>query len=55
MSGAAATPILIAKAMAEYGKKCNLKDVTVCHMHTEGDAPYTAKDCEGNYNYYPSI
>lgn len=33
--------------MTDYGKKNGLKNVTVCHMHTEGDAPYTNPDCEG--------
>ncbi|KAL1138195.1 hypothetical protein AAG570_009887 [Ranatra chinensis] len=47
LSGAASTPIHIAKAMTEHGKKNNLKNITVCHMHTEGDAPYTHKECEG--------
>lgn len=47
LSGAAATPIDLAKAMTSYGKKAGLKNVTVCHMHTEGDAPYTNPDCAG--------
>lgn len=47
LSGAAATPIPLVNAMTEYGKKCGLKNVTVCHMHTEGTAPYTAPECEG--------
>lgn len=45
--GAAATPIDLLKAMTEVGKKKCLKDVTVCHMHTEGAAPYTDPSCEG--------
>ena len=27
--------------MVEHGKKCDLADVTVCHMHTEGPAAYS--------------
>ncbi|UYV79294.1 hypothetical protein LAZ67_17001976 [Cordylochernes scorpioides] len=27
--------------MVEHGKKANLKDVQVCHIHTEGPAEYT--------------
>ncbi|KAL3268699.1 hypothetical protein HHI36_007802 [Cryptolaemus montrouzieri] len=45
--GAAATPITLLKAMTEHGKANKLKDVGVCHMHTEGHAPYTEPDCEG--------
>uniref|UniRef100_A0A1B6C3B9 Uncharacterized protein n=1 Tax=Clastoptera arizonana TaxID=38151 RepID=A0A1B6C3B9_9HEMI len=47
LSGAAATPVHLAKAMTDHGKKSGLKNVTVCHMHTEGEAPYTNPDCEG--------
>ncbi|CAG9760113.1 unnamed protein product [Ceutorhynchus assimilis] len=45
--GAAATPIHCLDAMTQVGKKKNLKDVTVCHMHTEGPAAYTDPSCEG--------
>lgn len=45
--GAAATPVTLLSAMTEVGKKKNLKDVTVCHMHTEGPAAYTDPSCEG--------
>nr|CAD7200051.1 unnamed protein product [Timema douglasi] len=47
IQGAAATPIELVKAMTEYGKTSGLKGVTVCHMHTEGDAGYTEADCDG--------
>ena len=49
LSGAAATPIHVAKVMTDYGKKAGLKNVTVCHMHTEGHAPYTNPDCVGMF------
>lgn len=45
--GAAATPIDLLNAMTAVGKKKNLKDVTVCHMHTEGPAAYTDPSCAG--------
>ncbi|XP_077283969.1 succinyl-CoA:acetate/propanoyl-CoA:succinate CoA transferase [Arctopsyche grandis] len=45
--GAAATPQHLLTAMTEHGKAANLKDITVCHMHTEGKAPYTEPECEG--------
>ncbi|KAJ8941830.1 hypothetical protein NQ318_005113 [Aromia moschata] len=45
--GAAATPVALLSAMTEIGKKNNLKNVKVCHMHTEGKAPYTDPSCEG--------
>lgn len=39
-SAAAATPINLIDAMVDHAKKNNLKDITVCHMHTEGPARY---------------
>lgn len=45
--GAAATPIELLKAMTEVGKDENLKNIRVCHMHTEGPATYTDPSCEG--------
>ncbi|UYV79295.1 hypothetical protein LAZ67_17001978 [Cordylochernes scorpioides] len=41
LHGAAATPRKLIPAMVEHGKKANLKDVQVCHIHTEGPAEYT--------------
>ncbi|KAK4321638.1 hypothetical protein Pmani_007585 [Petrolisthes manimaculis] len=45
--GAAATPLRLVAALTEHGKSNGLKDVTVCHIHTEGPALYTSPDCEG--------
>lgn len=52
MSGAASTPIDLAEAMTRHGKANNLKDITVCHMHTEGPASYAQPDCEGSFYTY---
>ncbi|KAJ6637676.1 4-hydroxybutyrate coenzyme A transferase [Pseudolycoriella hygida] len=41
MQGAAATPTVLVKAMAEHGRNANLRDVKICAMHTEGLAEYT--------------
>lgn len=49
VSGAASTPIDLVNAMTEHGKANKLSKVTVCHMHTEGKAPYTDPECEGEY------
>ncbi|EDW39298.1 GL13487 [Drosophila persimilis] len=38
--GAAATPVALLNAMSLHGKCNKLKDVTVCHMHTEGPGEY---------------
>ncbi|XP_064549151.1 4-hydroxybutyrate coenzyme A transferase [Drosophila montana] len=38
--GAAATPVTLLNTMTQYGKCNKLKDITVCHMHTEGPAEY---------------
>lgn len=45
--GAAATPVHLLDAMAKYGAQAKLSNVTVCHMHTEGEAKYTQKEYEG--------
>lgn len=47
IQGAAATPISLARAMAEHGRTAGLCNVTVCSMHTEGPAEYTAPDLDG--------
>uniref|UniRef100_A0A0K8TEZ2 Uncharacterized protein n=1 Tax=Lygus hesperus TaxID=30085 RepID=A0A0K8TEZ2_LYGHE len=47
LSGAAATPIVLADAMAKHGKNNNLKDIQVCHMHTEGPGTYCQPEYEG--------
>lgn len=46
MQGAAATPTILVKAMAEHGRNANLRDVKLCAMHTEGKAEYTDPDLE---------
>lgn len=45
VQGAAATPTVLVNAMTQVGKNKSLKGITVCHMHTEGDAPYTDPSC----------
>lgn len=45
--GAAATPQHLLKVMTDYGKSANLKDITVCHMHTEGEAAYARPENGG--------
>lgn len=42
--GAAATPRKLVPAMAAHGRKGGVKDVTVCHIHTEGGAEYNHPD-----------
>lgn len=45
--GAAATPRALVPALAAHGKKNNLKNVRVHHIHTEGAGEYNAKEFEG--------
>ncbi|XP_018024046.1 4-hydroxybutyrate coenzyme A transferase [Hyalella azteca] len=45
--GAAATPLLLVDALTRHGITNKLADVTVCHIHTEGEAPYTKPECDG--------
>lgn len=40
IQGAAATPQALVGAMTDHGVKNNLKNIDVCHMHTEGAAQY---------------
>ena len=40
--GAAATPRVLVPALAAHGKKANLKNVRVHHIHTEGAGEYNA-------------
>ncbi|XP_017777428.1 PREDICTED: 4-hydroxybutyrate coenzyme A transferase [Nicrophorus vespilloides] len=47
IQGAAATPLVLIEAMTKFGKENKLKDVMVCHMHTEGPALYCDPSCEG--------
>ncbi|GAB1607144.1 uncharacterized protein LOC115226527 [Argonauta hians] len=47
MHGAAATPVRLVNALAEHGKKANLKDVEVIHIHTEGPGTYAQPEYEG--------
>ncbi|KAJ4450941.1 hypothetical protein ANN_02376 [Periplaneta americana] len=52
IQGAAATPIPLVRAMTDVGKEKCLKNIHVCHMHTEGPAPYTDKDCKEIFHSY---
>jgi len=45
--GSSATPNFLVNAMTEYGKAEGLKDVQVCHIHTEGPGSYMQPECEG--------
>ncbi|KAK9729806.1 Acetyl-CoA hydrolase/transferase N-terminal domain [Popillia japonica] len=45
--GGAATPVPLLDAMSDFGKENKLKNVTVCHMHTEGNAKYHDASYEG--------
>jgi len=47
LHGAAATPRLLVQAMTRHGLGAGLRDVTVCHIHTDGEAEYTKPECEG--------
>lgn len=51
LGGAASTPIPLIQAMTEHGKNNQLRNVHVCHIHTEGKAEYTAPECAGMHNY----
>lgn len=44
---AAATPTPLVEAMARWGKKENLSNVEVIHIHTDGPAPHVSEEYEG--------
>jgi hypothetical protein len=52
IQGAAATPLELVKEMTDYGKSSGLKNVMVCHMHTEGVAGYTEPEYDGKHKLH---
>ncbi|CAG0896936.1 unnamed protein product [Darwinula stevensoni] len=47
IQGSAATPMVLIDAMCNYAKSAGLKDIRVCHMHTEGPGLYNEPEYEG--------
>lgn len=45
---AAATPTILTKAMAERASE--LRNVEVCHLHTEGEAPYANPELAASFH-----
>lgn len=48
VQAAAATPTILTKALAERASE--LKGVEVCHLHTEGDAPYANPELANSFH-----
>jgi len=48
VQAAAATPTILTKALAERASE--LRNVEVCHMHTEGDAPYSNPELSESFH-----
>jgi acyl-CoA hydrolase len=48
VQAAAATPILLVKALADRHEE--LRDVEVCHLHTEGPAPYANPELSDSFH-----
>lgn len=48
VQAAAATPTILTKALAERASE--LKNVEVCHLHTEGDAPYANPELSESFH-----
>ncbi len=48
VQAAAATPTQLTKALAERASE--LRDVEVCHMHTEGEAPYANPELKDSFH-----
>ena len=48
VQGCAATPLALLSAMAEHGKKNDLRDVSVMHIHTEGPGIYVKPEYQSN-------
>ncbi|ESN95111.1 hypothetical protein HELRODRAFT_114851 [Helobdella robusta] len=47
--GCAATPIVLVDALAKYGKKANLRDVNIIHIHTEGPGTYAREEYKDHF------
>jgi len=50
--GAAATPIHLIQAMCNHGKKANVRDCEVIHIHTEGPGLYNDPEYDGRGHCY---
>jgi len=48
VQAAAATPTVLTKALTERANE--LKDVEICHLHTEGDAPYANPELASSFH-----
>ena len=48
VQAAAATPTVLTKALAERASE--LRDVEICHLHTEGDAPYANPELAASFH-----
>lgn len=48
VQAAAATPTVLTKALAE--RAAELKNVEVCHLHTEGEAPYANPELSASFH-----
>uniref|UniRef100_D3TLS8 4-hydroxybutyrate coenzyme A transferase n=1 Tax=Glossina morsitans morsitans TaxID=37546 RepID=D3TLS8_GLOMM len=51
-SGAAATPKVLTDAMVEHAEKNDLVDITVCHLHTEGELAYCKPELAHRFRSY---
>jgi len=47
IQGSSATPNYLVNAMTEYGKSAKLKNIKLCHIHTEGPGAYMQPECDG--------
>ena len=48
VQAAAATPTILTKALTERASE--LRDVEICHLHTEGDAPYANPELKDSFH-----
>ncbi|MDR0971913.1 MAG: 4-hydroxybutyrate CoA-transferase [Bacteroidales bacterium] len=51
LSSVASTPQVLVDALCQRGRKGELKDVYIHHLHTEGQAPYATKEFEGIFQH----
>ena len=48
VQAAAATPTVLTKAVSERASE--LRNVEICHLHTEGEAPYANPDLAASFH-----
>ena len=55
VQSAAGTPVCLLNALAHHGKKHDLKNITVCHIHIEGAVDYLKPEYSGTNSLHCNL